>query len=80
LACSCLSSLEIFCFLCCKTLQSVAIMGHVLRSIVNSEAENDMEAEFLMTSNGGQVFVAMRNLLGDLRLVAAASASGGDNT
>jgi hypothetical protein len=34
--------------------------------MVKSEAENDMEAEFLMTSNGGQAFMAMRNLLGDL--------------
>jgi hypothetical protein len=31
----------------------VAIMGHVLRSMVKSEADNDMEAEFLMTRNCG---------------------------
>jgi hypothetical protein len=49
-----------------KSLLSIAMKKHVLRSMVKSEAENDMEAEFLMTSNGGQVFVAMRNLLGDL--------------
>jgi hypothetical protein len=36
-----------------KALLSVAIMGHVLQSMVKLEAENDMEAEFLMTSNGG---------------------------
>jgi hypothetical protein len=40
-------------------------MGHILRSMVKSEMENGMEVEFLMTSNGGYVFVAMRNLLGD---------------
>jgi hypothetical protein len=36
-----------------EALLSVAIMGHVLRSMVKSGAENDMEAEFLMTSNDG---------------------------
>jgi hypothetical protein len=36
-----------------ETLFFVTIMGHVLRSMVNTGAENDMEAEFLMTSNGG---------------------------
>jgi hypothetical protein len=36
-----------------KALLSFAVMGHVLRSLVKSEAVNDMEAEFLMTSNGG---------------------------
>jgi hypothetical protein len=36
-----------------KALLSVAIIGHVLRSMVKSEVENDMEAEFLMTSNDG---------------------------
>jgi hypothetical protein len=36
-----------------EALFSVAIMGHVLRSTVKSDAENDMETEFLMTSNGG---------------------------
>jgi hypothetical protein len=49
-----------------EALLSVSIMRDVLLSMVKSEAENDMEAEFLMTSNGGQVFMAMRNLLGDL--------------
>jgi hypothetical protein len=39
-----------------------AIMEHVLRSMVKSEAENDMEAEFMMTSNGGS------NLCGDEEL------------
>jgi hypothetical protein len=34
-------------------LLSLAIMEHVLRSMVKTEAENDIEAEFLMTSNGG---------------------------
>jgi hypothetical protein len=33
-------------------LLSVAILGHVLRSVVKSEVEDDMEAEFLMISNG----------------------------
>jgi hypothetical protein len=61
-------------------LLSVAIMGHVVWSMVKSEAENDMEAKFLMTSNGGSSLVAMRNMLGDSGLVAAASASGGDIT
>jgi hypothetical protein len=28
-------------------------MGHVLRSMVKLETENGMEADFLMTSNGG---------------------------
>jgi hypothetical protein len=36
-----------------EALLSVAIIEHVLRSMVKSKAENDMEAEFLMTSNGG---------------------------
>jgi hypothetical protein len=54
-------------------------MGQVWRSMVNLETENDMKAEFLRTSIGGWVFVAIRNLLGDSCLVAAALASGGDN-
>jgi hypothetical protein len=36
-----------------EALLFVAIMGHVLRSMVKAEMENDMEAKFLMTSNGG---------------------------
>jgi hypothetical protein len=40
----------------CKALLSVAIMGHVLRSMVKSTAENDMEVEFLRTSSGGSSF------------------------
>jgi hypothetical protein len=48
-----------------EALISVSIMRHVLRSMVKSEPENGMETKFLMTSNGGQVFVAMWNLLGD---------------
>jgi hypothetical protein len=36
-----------------KALLSTAIMGHVLRSVVKSDAENDMEIKFPMTSNGG---------------------------
>jgi hypothetical protein len=28
-------------------------LGHVLHSMVKSDAENDMETRFLMTSNGG---------------------------
>jgi hypothetical protein len=36
-----------------KALLSIAIIGHVLRSMVKSDAKNDMETEFLMTSNGG---------------------------
>jgi hypothetical protein len=31
---------------------SFAIMGHVLRHMMKSKTENDMEAEFLMTSSG----------------------------
>jgi hypothetical protein len=38
---------------CGAVLLSVAIMGHVFCSTVKSEAENDIETEFLMTSNGG---------------------------
>jgi hypothetical protein len=38
---------------CGEALFSVAIMGHILRSMVKSEAENDMEAIFLRTSNSG---------------------------
>jgi hypothetical protein len=34
-----------------EALLSVATVGHVLRSMVKLEAENDMEAEFPMTSN-----------------------------
>jgi hypothetical protein len=49
-----------------EALLSVAIMGHVLRSMVKSEAENDIESGFLMPSCGGQVFVTMKNLLDDL--------------
>jgi hypothetical protein len=36
-----------------KALLSVAIMGLVLWSMVKSDAENDMETEFLMTTSGG---------------------------
>jgi hypothetical protein len=36
----------------CEALLSIAIMGHVLRSMLKSELENDMEAEFLRTSGG----------------------------
>jgi hypothetical protein len=36
-----------------KDLLSVAIMEPILRSMVKSDAENDMETEFLMTSRGG---------------------------
>jgi hypothetical protein len=36
-----------------EDLLSVAIMEHVLGSMVKSDMENDMETEFLMTSNGG---------------------------
>jgi hypothetical protein len=28
-------------------------MGHILRFIVKTDVENDMENEFLMTNNGG---------------------------
>jgi hypothetical protein len=31
----------------------VAIMGNVLLSMLKSDVENDMEVEFLRTSNGG---------------------------
>jgi hypothetical protein len=36
----------------CEALLSVTIMGHVIRSMLKSEAENDMEAEFVRTSGG----------------------------
>jgi hypothetical protein len=36
-----------------EALLSVAIMGHVLRSMVKPEAKNDVEAECPRTSNGG---------------------------
>jgi hypothetical protein len=51
-----------------EVLLSFAIMGHIFRCMVKSNMENDMEVEFLMTSNDdlSLVFVALRNLLGDL--------------
>jgi hypothetical protein len=36
-----------------ETLLPVAIMRHILRSMVKSEAENDMKVEFLSTSIEG---------------------------
>jgi hypothetical protein len=36
---------------CDEALLSVAIMGHVLRSMVKLEAENGRKDEFLITSN-----------------------------
>jgi hypothetical protein len=45
-----------------EALMSVAIMGHVLWSMVKSEVENDIEAESPRTSNGGP------NLCGDEEL------------
>jgi hypothetical protein len=45
-----------------EALFSVAIMGHVLRSMVKSEAKNDMEGDFLRTSSGGS------SLCGDVEL------------
>jgi hypothetical protein len=36
-----------------EALLSVAIMGHVLQSMVKPEAENDIEAEFVMPSKDG---------------------------
>jgi hypothetical protein len=46
----------------------VAIMEHVLgsMSMVKSEAENDMETEFMRTSNGDSCFCGMRNFIVDL--------------
>jgi hypothetical protein len=38
---------------CGEALLSVATIEHVLRSMVKSDAENDMEIEFLLTSNSG---------------------------
>jgi hypothetical protein len=35
-----------------EAILSVSIMGHVSRSMVKSDTENDMETEFLMTNNG----------------------------
>jgi hypothetical protein len=49
---------------------SIDIIGHVLRSMVKSEAENDRKTEFLRTSIRGS------SLCGDKELVVAASASG----
>jgi hypothetical protein len=40
----------------CEAVLSVTIMGHVLWSMVKSEAKNDMEAKFLRTCNGGSSF------------------------
>jgi hypothetical protein len=45
-----------------EALLSFAIMGNVLRSMVKSETENDIEAEFLITSNSGS------SLCGDEKL------------
>jgi hypothetical protein len=43
-----------------------AIMGHVLQFMVKSEVDNDVEAEFLKTINGGLSLCGNeRNLLGD---------------
>jgi hypothetical protein len=36
-----------------KLCLSVAIIGHILRSMVKSDVENDMETEFLVTSGAG---------------------------
>jgi hypothetical protein len=36
---------------CGEVLLPVAIMAHILRSMVKSKMENDMEFEFLMASN-----------------------------
>jgi hypothetical protein len=36
-----------------EALLCVAILKHLLLSVVKLEVENDMEAEFLRTSNGG---------------------------
>jgi hypothetical protein len=46
-----------------EALLSVAIMVHVLLPMVKSDAHNDMEIEFSMTSNGGS------SLRGDEELV-----------
>jgi hypothetical protein len=48
--------------------------------MVKSDTENDMKAEFIMTSNGGSSLYVVRNLLDNLLLIAAAAASGDDNT
>jgi hypothetical protein len=54
-----------------------AIMGHVLQFMVKSEVDNDVEAKFLKTINGGLSLCGNeRNLLGDSRLVAAAQQVG----
>ena len=47
-----------------KALLCVTIMRLVLRSMMKSEAENDMEAETLVTATVVRVFAVMRNLLG----------------
>jgi hypothetical protein len=46
-----------------EALLSVAIMVHILLSMVKSDADNDMEIEFPMTSNSGS------SLRGDEELV-----------
>jgi hypothetical protein len=38
---------------CDEAHLSVANMGHVLWSMMKSDAENDMEIKFLMTGSGG---------------------------
>jgi hypothetical protein len=44
-------------------LLAVAIMGRILRSIVKSDVDNEMETKLLMTRQGGSI------LCGDYELV-----------
>jgi hypothetical protein len=48
----------------CEAPLSVAISRPVLRSMVKSEAENDMEAKFLRTSGGGPILCGDEELVG----------------
>jgi hypothetical protein len=50
----------------CEALQSVAIVGHVLSSMVMSVVENSMEAEKCGLIRVVQVMLDMRDWLGDL--------------
>jgi hypothetical protein len=47
--------------------------------MVKLDVKNDMQAEFSGLAMVVRILVAMRNLLGDLWLVAAVSVSGGNN-
>jgi hypothetical protein len=62
------------------TLLSVSIIGPTLRSMVKSEQKLTWKPSFWRLATMVRVFVVMKNLLGDLWVIAAVSANGGDNT